>query len=54
MAHDHNFNTHIEQAVILVCTKDLHLQTFSIEGPALGWAKHAFLKRLGAHEKNPI
>ena len=54
MAHDHNFNTHIEQAVILVCTKDLLLQTFSIEGAGLGWAKHAFLKRLGAHEKNPI
>ena len=46
MAHDAVYDTTIEQGVILMCSKDLYYQEFTIEGEEYRQAKHDFLRRL--------
>jgi len=46
MAHDAVYDTAIEQGVILMCSKDLYYQEFTIEGEEYRKAKHEFLRRL--------
>ena len=46
MAHDAVYGTTIEKGVILMCSKDLYYQEFTIEGEEYRQAKHDFLRRL--------
>ena len=46
MAHDAVYGTTIEKGVILMCSKDLYYQEFTIEGEEYRKAKHEFLRRL--------
>ena len=46
MAHDAVYGTTIEKGVILMCSKDLYYQEFTIEGEEYRQAKHEFLRRL--------
>lgn len=46
MAHDAVYGTTIEKGVILMCSKDLYYQEFTIEGEEYRKAKHDFLRRL--------
>tara|TARA_R110000782_G_scaffold141835_1_gene234528 strand:- start:1412 stop:2104 length:693 start_codon:yes stop_codon:yes gene_type:complete len=46
MAHDAVYGTTIEKGVILMCSKDLYYQEFTIEGEEYRRAKHDFLRRL--------
>ena len=46
MAHDAVYCTTIEKGVILMCSKDLYYQEFTIEGEEYRQAKHDFLRRL--------
>jgi len=50
-AHNHVYNTNIEQIVILICTPDLFFQRFIVNGSRLREYKREWLKKVDQYYK---
>ena len=46
MAHNHVYGTHIDQGVILMCSKDNYFQKFMVNGLEFNDYKHKFLQKV--------
>ena len=53
-AHNHLFNTEIDQGVILMCSRELIFQRFELEGENFTRAADAFMKRLEKYSEAVI
>ena len=51
MAHDHVYQSQIQQGIIMVCTPDLYYQEFKFQDAELRSWKHKFLKRLDMYHE---
>ena len=52
MAHNHVYDTKIQQGVILMCSKDNLFQKFEVSGKEFQGYQHAFLKKVDQYYKN--
>jgi len=53
-AHNHLFNTEIDQGVILMCSRDFIFQRFELTGENFTRALDSFMKKLDLYNKNII
>ena len=52
MAHNHVYDTHIQQGVILMCSKDGFFQKFVVSDKEFKEYKYAFLKKVDYYHQN--
>jgi len=52
MAHNHVYDTHIQQGVILMCSKDGFFQKFVVSDKEFKEYKYAFLKKVDYYHEN--
>ena len=52
MAHNHVYDTHIQQGVILMCSKDGFFQKFEVSDKEFQGYMHAFLKKVDQYYAN--
>ena len=52
MAHNHVYDTHIQQGVILMCSKDGFFQKFVVSDKEFKECKYAFLKKVDYYHQN--
>ena len=52
MAHNYDYDTKIQQGVILMCSKDGYFQEFIVSGKEFQKYQHEWLKRLDLYYKN--
>ena len=52
MAHDHLYDTRIEQAIIMICTPDCYYHDFTIEGLEFRQKKYDFMERLNKYHES--
>jgi genome maintenance exonuclease 1 len=52
MAHNHVYDTHIQQGVILMCSKDGFFQKFVVSDKEFKDYKYAFLKKVDYYHEN--